>query len=364
MSRMKSVSILSVIILILFGCKKDMEKPEGDLTSIPFNATETTVAVPQDFPPMISPNENPLTVEGIELGRKIFFDPILSADFSMSCASCHDPQLSFTDAMATSEGIDGIRGRRSAPSLLNIGFDPHGFHWDGKFSQLEDQALAPVEDPIELHNTWEEVEERMRADEDYPAMFRAAFGIANKSEINKNLAAKAIAQFERTLVSSGESKWDQWVRGEYDFSDEEFLGYSLFFDLEDDFPDAECGHCHNPPFFAIQEFRNNGLDDVDDQNDFVDAGRGEITNDAIDNGKFKVPTLRNIFYTAPYMHDGRFTTMDEVLEHYNSGGQGSLRHPLIRPLNLDAIQLDAIKSFLMTLTDDPFIANPDHQDPS
>ncbi|MBX2817849.1 MAG: hypothetical protein KTR24_17720 [Saprospiraceae bacterium] len=312
---------------------------------------------------MTSPSDNPLTEEGVLLGRKIFFDKLLSADFTMSCASCHDPQLSFTDGLAVSLGIDGLAGRRSAPSLLNIGFDPHGFHWDGKFATVEDQALAPIEDPIELHNTWSQVEERLRDDEEYPALFRTAFGIENKSEISRDLAVKAIAQFERTLVSSGSSKWDRWVRGEYDFTDEEFLGYSLFFDLEDNIPDAECGHCHNPPFFAIQEFRNNGLDDVNDPMGFADGGRGEITGEALDLGKFKVPTLRNVLLTAPYMHDGRFENIDQVLEHYNTGGAGRYRHPLMRPLNLEPLQLEAIKSFLGTLTDEAFLTNPDFQDP-
>ncbi|NND33679.1 MAG: hypothetical protein HKN76_13910 [Saprospiraceae bacterium] len=321
---------------------------------------------PEGFPQMPVPPENPTTVEGIELGRRLFYDPILSADFTMSCASCHLPKGNFTDNLAVSDGIDGISGRRSSMSLLNIGFADQGLFWDGRAATLEDQALLPVEDTIELHNTWPEVVARLQEHKDYPLLFRKAFGINHAGEITKELAARAIAQFERSLVSSGNSKFDRFFRGEVELNDEEYLGYVLFFDLDADIPDAECGHCHNAPLFTVNDYFNNGIENVADLNSFPDRGRGEVTGDQFHNGQFRAPTLRNITLSAPYMHDGRFASLDEVLNHYNDGGGDQVvinKDPLIRKLRLDEVQKEALISFLNTLTDTSFIQDPRYQDP-
>ena len=342
---------------LLVACCDEMPV-EGDLTDIPYEEERFEVVVPEGFQEMVIPADNPMTRAGVALGRQLFFDPILSADSTMGCFSCHDPELSFTDGVATSEGIDGLFGKRSSMSLLNVGFATEGLFWDGRSKSLEEQAILPVEDPLELHFTWPQVEERLQRHELYPELFRRAFGIENVAEISKDLAVKAIAQFERTLVSTGNSKWDRFVRGEYEFSDEEYLGYRLFFDFEDDLPDAECGHCHNFPLFAVNDdaFRNNGIEDINELSEFPDLGRGEVTGNASDNGKFKIPTLRNVLLTAPYMHDGRFATIEEVLEHYNRGGHVQPNtDPLMEPQNLEPIHLDALKSFLETLTDEDFV---------
>ena len=336
----------------------------GDLLDITYAPTPVTLEGPIEYPAMIIPTDNPTTAEGIDLGRHLFYDKLLSDDYSMACASCHETSGSFTDNEATSKGIDGIAGRRSSMSLLDIGFADNGLFWDGRRKTLEEQALDPVEDSIELHTTWSTVVERLKTSDIYPELFRRAFGIADRSEITKELAAKAIAQFERSLISSGQSKYDKWRRGEVELSDEEFLGYVLFFDADPDTKDAECGHCHNAPLFTTHEYFNNGIEDVEGLDAFPDKGLGEITGVALDQGRFRVTTLRNVALTAPYMHDGRFTSMQEVLNHYNSGGHFQPnKDPLIRPLQLEAHEMDAIISFLHTLTDSSFINKEDYQSP-
>jgi cytochrome c peroxidase len=249
-------------------------------------------------------------------------------------------------------------------SLLNVAFHYSGLFWDGRSETLEDQALLPVEDPVELHESWPNVEAKFRKHPEYPADFRKAFGIDHKSDITRELAVKAIAQFERTLISSGNSKYDRFIRGEIFLDDNEFNGMEMFFDVNNDLPDAECNHCHAPPLFTINEFRNNGIEDVSSLDAFPDKGRGEVTGDSLDNGKFKIPTLRNIRFTGPFMHDGRFATLDEVLDHYNSGGHRQKNtDPLIRPLGLTAAQKQDLLAFLETLVDTTFLQNPDHSSP-
>ncbi|MCB0687073.1 MAG: cytochrome C peroxidase [Saprospiraceae bacterium] len=357
----KFLPVLLSFVLVL-GCRED--QPDNPLVDIPYQPTPANLEIPDGFPRMSIPADNPLTVEGLDLGRRLFFDPIISADYSMSCASCHLPEGSFTDNFAVSKGIDGIEGRRSAMSLLNIGFADQGLFWDGRSPTLEDQALLPVEDSIELHNTWTEVVDRLQADALYPELFRKAFGIERKEQITKELAAKAMAQFERSLISSGNSRYDRYTRGEIDFTDEELLGYELFFDFNTDITDAQCGHCHNAPLFTTNQYLNNGIESVSSIQDFPDKGRGEVSADPFDNGRFRVPTLRNIEFSAPYMHDGRFQTLEEVVDHYNSGGHfQENKDPLIQPLHLLDYEKEALLAFIRTLSDTTFIQNPSFQDP-
>lgn len=361
---MMRTSASAILLLILLSqCTKDRPDP-GDLSSITYQPHAYQVTAPVTFPQMEIPADNPMTEEGIDLGRRLFFDPILSADSTMACASCHLPQSSFTDNLPVSPGIDGINGRRSAMSLLNVGFYNRGLFWDGRSASLEEQALLPVEDQVELHHSWTRVVEDLKRHPDYPEKFREAFGIKNTSEITKELAAKAIAQFERTLISSGNSKFDRVQRQEAFFTDEELNGYIMFFDRGSGFPDAECAHCHNAPLFTTNEYINNGIEDIQDLTDFPDMGRGAITAKTIDNGRFRVPTLRNLAFTAPYMHDGRFKTLDEVLDHYLSGGHNQLnKDALIYPLKLSEEQKSDLKAFILTLTDPDFLTNPAYQNP-
>ncbi len=347
------------------ACEDDKMIPSGeDLSDIPYEPVYFIPEMPATFPPFEQPEDNLMTVDGVELGRHLFYDTILSSDESMSCASCHLPVGSFTDNLDFSPGVTGQFGTRSSMSLLNRAFSFNGLFWDGKVMTLEQQALLPVEDDIELHNTWDNVESKLKAHPDYPTMFRKAFGINNSDQISRDLAAKAIAQFERRLVSTPNSKWDR-VQANLDvLSDEELLGFDLFFDVNDQLIDAECNHCHNAPLFEVNDYFNNGLDAVENLEDFDDLGRGAVTGVNLDNGKFRAPTLRNIELTAPYMHDGRFETLEEVVEHYNSGGHLSPnRDPLILNLGLTEEQKAALVAFMKTLTDTTFVNDPALQNP-
>lgn len=356
------VTVLIFGLICLFpACHEDEQ--EDDLTAIQYRPEPYTVTLPKHFPQLYIPADNPLTKQGVNLGRHLFYDPILSADSTMSCASCHLPELAFTDAKAVSTGIDGIAGTRSAMSLINIGFVQSGLFWDGRSKTLEEQALLPVEDPIEMHNKWPNLINKLKSHPTYPKLFRTAFGIEKTAEITKELAAKAIAQFERIIISK-DSKWDKIQEGKAFFTDLELIGQGLYFDDDPDLPDAECGHCHNTPMATSDDFFNNGLTQTASLDGFPDPGRGKITGSRADNGKFRAPTLRNIVATAPYMHDGRFKTLDEVIAHYNSGGKSSPNaDPLLHPLKLDAFYIKALKAFINTFNDSLFYQNPDIKNP-
>ena len=311
--------------------------------------TPYILSKPNGFVAMVVPKDNPTTYEGIALGRRLFFDPVLSGNQSISCAHCHQPALAFTDASATSSGSVGINGSRSAPSLLNIGFHYKGVFWDGRSPNLEDQALHPIRDSVEMKGDWVKIIQLLENGDDYPGLFEKAFG---HKKINKNLVAKALAQFQRTLLSF-DSKFDRVMREETTFTKNEKRGWTIFFDAGyPNTPMAECSHCHSDPLFTNLEFTNNGIDSSYNLLTFPDAGLGEITGNKYDNGKFRTPTLRNIAVTAPYMHDGRFKTLEEVIDHYNTGGHYSPnKNPNVKPLDLTAKDKADLILFLNTLTD-------------
>ncbi len=343
------------------GCKEVFSSQDSRLSQIAYAPEPYPIQIPEGLPQFEPPADNPLTVAGVALGKKLFHDPILSADSTQSCASCHLSSLGFTDGKAFSKGIDGVEGRRSAMSLINVAFYNTGLFWDGRVKTLEDQALVPVEDPVELHHRWEDLEKQLRRHPEYPGLFRQAFGIERIAEIDKYLAAKAIAQFERTLIS-GDTKFDQVMRGEEKFTDDEAVGYDIFFDFTDKHPDAECGHCHNAPLFTTQEYENNGITAAQSFEDYSDPGLGGVNGKKLDLGKFRIPSLRNIALTAPYMHDGRFKTLEEVIEHYDAGGEyGPNVSPVLRPLKLNKTQKRQLIAFLHTLTDRTFVSDLETQ---
>ncbi|MFZ1703209.1 MAG: cytochrome c peroxidase [Saprospiraceae bacterium] len=349
--------------LLMYSCERDIK---GDLSHISFDPKAYVLELPGHFPPMPIPADNPMTEKGVELGRFLFYDPILSIDSTISCASCHDPSLAFTDGRSASLGVDGKRGKRNSMSLINIGFTKNGFFWDGRAVSLEDQALKPVEDPLEMNNTWSNVVHDLKIHPRYPQMFREAFGINSKEEITKELAVKAIAQFERILISQ-DSKYDLVQKGLAQFNDFELFGQKMFFDDDPDIKDAECSHCHNAPMATSDDYFNNGMQYADNLNSFADLGRGVVTMAPFDNGKMKAPTLRNIFFTGPYMHDGSLATFDEVLGHYSSGGESSPnRDPLMNDMakrNFTAFELMCLKAFIKTFEDTEFNTNPKYQSP-
>jgi len=348
-----------ISIAFLFSCEdKPLPLDELDLTNIAYLPRDFNFNYPSTFGKPILPPDNPTTQAGVALGKKLFFDPILSRDSSMSCGSCHNQAIGFTDSNKFSVGVDGKPGTRSSMALVNMMFTNRGFFWDGRVKTLEEQALIPIEDPIELHSTWPDVEMKLRRSGDYQVLFRKAFGIKTKVEITRDLAVKAIAQFERTLISSN-SKFDKIQAGLAKYTDLELYGLSMFLDEDPDVKDAECGHCHNLPLLTSDQFFNNGLDEAPNLTEFKDLGLGGFTKKLIDNGKFKAPTLRNILITAPYMHDSRFETIDQVLDHYSNGGKRSPnKDPLLYPLRFTPFERAALKAFLGTLTDSTFISNP------
>jgi len=306
----------------------------------------------------VVPTNNPLTEEGITLGKKLFFDPILSKDNTQSCASCHDPKNAFTDDTRFSEGVDSKLGTRNSMPLFNLAWNfDERFMWDGKELSIERQAFSPVRNPIEMHSDWKNVAKKLQEHTEYPTLFQQAFGV---SKIDSTLVTKAIAQFERTLIS-GNSKFDQYLLGKAELTSEELNGFNVFMDETR----GDCFHCHgsdNNPLWTDNQFHNNGLDET-----FTDLGLGTVTGDPNDNGKFKSPSLRNLAFTAPYMHDGRFATLEEVINHYSEGlKQSSTIDPLMKKVNQGGVQLSDkdkadLKAFLLSLSDNDFINNPDFQ---
>jgi cytochrome c peroxidase len=375
---MRKLLIISILGLFFYACKDDA-KPTNctDLTSFSYNPTAYKIVKPDSFPEIFIPADNPMTAQGVQLGRRLFYDPILSADSSQSCSSCHFPAGGFTDNLAVSTGIDGIAGTRSAMSLLNIAYVKPLF-WDGRIQKLEDQALLPVEDVIEMHAKWPNVIERLKNNPNYPKLFREAFGISTTCEITKELAAKAMAQFERILISSGESKFDKWKRDPFSVPDFDLEqdGYFIYFNKNSGTgsaqPDGQCFHCHNnEALFTSNQFFNNGLDEAPNLTEFNDFGLGKVTGNINDNGKFRAPSLRNIAMTAPYMHDGRFKTLDEVINHYSdhvkyAPNLGTFVDQLGFPPafgGLKPIEKIKLRKFLESLTDTTFVKNPDIQNP-
>jgi len=336
--------------LVLVSCKKDEQQQIPD-PIYNFNPTPYQLQIPAGFPEMIIPADNQLTEEGIALGRKLFHDPILSADNSQSCASCHLQQASFSDPRPFSIGIDGLAGTRNAMALINVGWI-NRFNWDGSSESLEEQAFEPVVNPIEMHNSWPQAVSSLKSDTVYKRMFFEAFGTLS---FDSSHVVKAIAQFERTLISSN-SKWDRYLRGETTLTQAESRGFEIFFTEKGD-----CFHCHSTILFTNNEFHNNGLDAV-----FADPGLFEVTNDPNDLGRFRTPTLRNAEFTAPYMHDGRFQTLEEVIDFYSEGLQYSETiDPLMKNVDQGGIQLTEeekfyLLTFLKTLTDTSFVQNSDY----
>ena len=367
MSRISSIFFITLLFFTFSCCDDEMPPPTGDLTDIPYAPEDYDLVRPTDFPSMLIPSNNPLTKEGVDLGRHLFYDKILSADLSMACADCHLPELNFADGKKFSTGIDGLEGKRSSMSLVNVGYVERGLFWDGRVISLEDQALLPIEDVLELHDTWENVVTKLKAHPDYPTKFRKAFGIDDTNEITKELAAKALAQFERTLISY-QSDFDKvFILGAGEATASEARGHAMFFDEAaqgSGLPDAECSHCHNAPLMTSDAFFNNGIDSVNSLLDFEDIGHGLVTADTIDNGKFRAPSLRNIALTAPYMHDGRFQTLEEVIDHYSDHLHTTYNSDVnARRINLNASQKQDIINFLHMLTDTAFINNPEFQSP-
>lgn len=362
----KSIKYLILsLLLVVISCRKDVKPTLEGTTPYVFDYPEI---IDSYLPPIEDPLDNPTTEEGVELGRLLFFDKRLSANNTQSCASCHIPAYSFSDTTAYSVGIDGVSGTRNAMPIINLGWMKNGLFWDGRSTSIEAQAFEPVTNPVEMHDTWPNAVSKLQADEQYPYLFERVFG---SSEIDSVMVAKAIAQFERTLIS-GNAPFDKYLAGNMAQGssgwsyDKELLAYQGFILFMDE-TKGDCFHCHGDqfnPLWTDNIYHNNGLDANPS-----DPGLAAVTGNSSDWGKFKTPTLRNLAFTAPYMHDGRFTTLNQVIQHYSFGLQNSPTiDPLMKSVQQGGVQLNpqeqnAIYWFLLSLSDSSFVTNPDFQDP-
>ncbi len=346
------VFYLSIISLtMLSSCGEDAVEPEEEYSTTPYN-----LIIPTNLPRAILPEDNPLTEEGVNLGKELFSDGLLSRDGSVSCNSCHQQGSAFSDKDAKfSLGVDGRIGTRNSMPLFNFFYHQKGFFWDGRADSLRHQALIPIEDPLEMDETLENVLAKINNKEKYRNLFYAAFEDSVATEERLGLA---LEQFMLTLVS-GNSKYDKVQRGELQFTESEKRGEELFFgefDPTGENKGADCFHCHGTANFSNHDYMNNGLDTK-----FSDGGRFNITNKLNDRGAFKTPSLRNVAVTAPYMHDGRFETLDEVVEHYNSDVKISLSldanmFKIKDGIGLNQSEKNDLVNFLKTLTDEEFIS--------
>lgn len=355
--------LLSLLLIVMFSCKRKID--DGGVVN---ETTPYTFEIPKGFPtePNI-PKDNPLTIEGVNLGHYLYYDERMSgkADegMGMSCSSCHLQQFAFENGIGQGIGTTGAKTRNVMLPHINLAWNPGTFGWNGSVPSIEEDVYGVITDPAEFASTWPKVVAAISAVPEYPAMFEKAFGTP---EVTKERIAKAIAQFVRTLVSK-DSKFDRVLRGEENFNDAEWHGLVLFTTEQG----ADCFHCHGSlgnPLMTTHQFYNNAKDSV--FNDPYD--RYSVTGDPQDIGAYKATTLRNIELTGPYMHDGRFKTLDEVIDFYSEGlVYSQYVHPLMHKVfppfgtgnNLNPIEKSDLKAFLLSLTDTVFTHNPKFASP-
>ncbi len=365
----KYILFLTVSIALLSGCKKDPQINDNGV----IESDTAFIGKPFVFPGGVNspryrkidiPTDNPMTEEGVLLGRMLFYDPVLSMDSTISCASCHKAEFEFGDGTALSKKIFNQQTKRHTPTLINLGMNKR-FFWDGRKNTLEES----VGDALlgEQSYAFSITEARLKNQSRYTYLFKKAFG--RPGNITAENIHKAIAQFLRSMVSI-DSKFDKYMRGEANLSSDELEGFDIF----NSNTRGDCFHCHaDGPYltFANQGllFANNALDSSATLYEFKDYGLGDFTANSFDNGRFKIPTLRNIEHSAPYMHDGRFKTLEEVVNFYSD----SLKYsPNIDPLmqlffqggsRLNQLEKQQLIAFLKTLTDESFRNNPKFQNP-
>ncbi|MBX7245034.1 MAG: hypothetical protein K1X53_06025 [Candidatus Sumerlaeaceae bacterium] len=314
------------------------------------------------FPPPSFPQDNPLTEEGVALGKKLFFDKGLSSDGTVSCATCHRGNDAFADSLhAITPGVAGEVGRRNAMPLFNLAWR-RGFFWDGRTTVIREQVFHPITDPKEMNQPVDGLMNRIAKDPGYKKAFAAAFGT---KPITSATLGLALEQFLLVQISQ-DSKFDRARRGETTFTQQEERGLELFFTEYDPgrgIRGADCFHCHGNTLFTTERFANNGLDAGDGK----DLGRFEVTGREYEKWCFKIPSLRNVELTPPYMHDGRFRTLEEVIEHYDHGVKESrtLDPNLAKhqgAINLSPEDKQALIAFLKTLTDEAFVKRAKEQE--
>ncbi|HRI60017.1 MAG TPA: cytochrome c peroxidase [Saprospiraceae bacterium] len=359
---MKKILYTLFVLSFLFAACDSKEPVETPAT---YDPTPYILKI-GDFPTPDLPADNKLTVAGVQLGRMLFYEKMLSKDGSQACANCHKQEDAFSDIRRFSIGVEQLPGKRQAMAVMNLAWHQNGLFWDGRAPKVRDQALKPIQDPLEMNETLPNVVTKLSADKKYTDQFIRAFGDAT---VTSERVGLALEQFMLTMVSAN-AKYDKFLRGETALTDSELRGKDLFFSEFDPFGSekgAECFHCHAGQNFTNDEFMNNGLDT---DAGMTDEGRQKATNDPADRGKFKVPSLRNIALTPPYMHDGRFATLEAVIDHYDHGAQPSATADVLLQYNLQpgGLQLTAqdkadLVAFLKTLTDTEFLTNAAYQKP-
>lgn len=353
-----------LIAFMLFACQKEKNDETDNL--VEHDKTAYILATGDLEQPNIAA-DNPLRVQGVKLGRMLFYEKKLSKDSQMSCASCHRQEHAFSDTSKFSIGVRNLPGKRQAMAIFNMAWNENEFFWDGRAHLLRDQALMPIQDSLEMDERLTNVINKLKADPEYKEQFIRSFGDA---EITEHKISLALEQFMNSIVSV-ESKYDRYLRGSATLDSSEERGRQLFFaEFNPAFPSisgADCAHCHSGRNFENNRYMNNGLDSDNEMNDM---GRMSVSKNASDKGKFKVPSLRNVELSPPYMHDGRFGTLEEVVEHYNSGMKNSstIDPALIYPLNSGGLQLSEqdkkdLVSFLKSLTDEQMPINPEYSNP-
>ena len=363
---MRATGIM-VLALLFAGCVHHVEQdigPRLELPEIPYDYTG--YEVPEHFISIFmellnsEPESNALTDDGATLGRVLFYDVSLSENLTKSCGSCHHQELGFADGTKFSTGFEGALTQRNSMHLVNHRWNRR-FFWDLRAQNLESQVLMPIQDHIEMGMELGDVIDRLEANEDYPRLFEKAFGDA---EINENRVSRALAQFVRSMISFS-TKYDEGLYNDFtNYTEQELQGKELFFGGE-----TRCNQCHSSHNFHSTNAMNNGLPI---QNG--DQGQYEFTGNESDINEFKVPSLRNSALTAPYMHDGRFETLMEVIEHYNTGVQpyDNLDERVTQELmvggtpyalNLSQEEKEALVLFLHTLTDEELISHPKWSNP-
>lgn len=327
----KYTNIIIIVSVLFFSLAFSLLKP-----------TPLYFQIPKGWPkPHYDFSKNPLSEEGFQLGRQLFYDPILSKDSTISCASCHLQATGFTHVdHSLSHGIDGKIGTRNSMTMMNLAWSKT-FMWDGGVNHLDVQPLHPITSPVEMDETLANVVNKLQKSDKYKSLFFSAFGDEN---ITGQRVLKALSQFELLLVTAN-SKYDKVMRKEAVFTNQEQNGYQLF--------KNNCASCHSEPLFTNGKYENNGIPLDTTLNDI---GRQRITEKSDDYLKFKVPTLRNIQFTNPYMHDGRFEKLTEVVKHYNSlGNNKNLPKKLQKLMNLTDNERVDLVAFLLTLTDNEFL---------
>ncbi|MDP2174802.1 MAG: cytochrome c peroxidase [Bacteroidota bacterium] len=333
---MRKTGIYLISFLVFTACQKDLPLQ---------NAQElNAIVIPEGFPEIEFPEDNVFTPERWQLGKLLFYDNRLSSNNSINCGSCHLIEKAFSDNKAFSHGVENRLGTRNSPTLANVAYHPY-FTREGGVKTLESQILVPIQEHNEFDFNIIEISKRLSTDSNYQLMSHKAYG----RKLDYYVITRAIANFERSIIS-GNSRFDQWryQNKKHVLKDIEFKGMQLFYSSK-----THCSECHSGFDFTNYKFANNGL-----YNTYSDIGRKRLTQHDSDLSVFKIPTLRNIEFTAPYMHDGSIKTLQEVVDHYNAGGKS---HPnksaKIKPLNLSDDEKQQLLSFLKTLSDESFIHN-------